>query len=100
MLKRISSVEFGEEKAIKTGIIIYFPNATDFETSTLTFTLVASKVIVTDDKSLGNSGTDVTTWPQTGAASNPTITENVKRIIRTCMKLILLNSLPLFMASF
>jgi|TARA_B110000483_G_scaffold170269_1_gene201404 hypothetical protein len=39
MLKRISSVEFGEEKAIKTEIIIYFPNATDFETSTLTFTL-------------------------------------------------------------
>ena len=39
MLKRISSVEFGEEKAIKTGITIYFPNATDFETSTLTFTL-------------------------------------------------------------
>ena len=36
---RISSVEFGEEKAIKIEIIIYFPNATDFETFTLTFTL-------------------------------------------------------------
>jgi len=38
MLKIISSVEFREKRVIKTEITIYFPSATDFETSILTFT--------------------------------------------------------------
>jgi len=35
----MSFVEFGEEKLIKAEIIIYFPNATDFEISILIFML-------------------------------------------------------------